>query len=178
MRRAMILTLAAALALLSIDTRAEQNPKDGGGGGAGVHAADHHVVITQDQLRWEDAKMLPPGAKVAVLEGDPFKEGFFTMRLKFPAGYRIPPHFHPVPERVTVLSGTFHVGPGETFDEKGGKALPAGSYTIMPPQMRHFAWADDETVVQLSTIGPWGITYVNPADDPRKQPAAAPAAGN
>ena len=120
-----------------------------------------------DELKWEDSKALPPGAKVAILEGDPQKEGFFAMRAKLPAGYKIPPHYHPCPERVTVLSGTFHLGAGEKFDDKAGKTLPAGSYTSMPPGMRHYAWTEGETVLQISTIGPWGITYVNPADDPR-----------
>src|SRR5687767_4622505 len=115
MRRAITFGLAAVLAMLVLDTRAQDKPKDAGAGGA--HAADHHLVITEEQLKWEDAKMLPPGAKVAVLEGDPKKEGFFSMRLKVPDGYRIPPHFHPCPERVTVLSGTFHVGAGERFDQ-------------------------------------------------------------
>jgi len=177
MRRMVILVLAAAaLAMWGLDTRAQDDraqPAAAAAAGAGAGAGhEGHVVITPEQVKWEDAKMLPAGAKVAVLEGDPTKEGFFTIRAKLPAGYKIPPHFHPCPERLTVLSGTFHVGAGERVDESAGKTLAAGSYTVMPPQMRHYAWAEGETVVQVSTIGPWGITYVNPDDDPRKQQAA------
>ena len=113
--------------------------------------------------------MLPPGCKYVVLEGDPAKEGYFAMRLKLPAGYKIPPHTHPNVERVTILSGTFNLGTGATFDSKSGEALRAGSYFAMPTGMQHFAWTDDEVELQLATIGPWGITYVNPADDPGRK---------
>lgn len=91
------------------------------------------------------------------------------MRLKLPSGYRIPPHTHPNVERVTVISGTFNLGMSGTFDQAAAHALPAGSYTFMQPGMKHFAWADGETVVQITTIGPWKINYVNPADDPRRR---------
>jgi len=89
--------------------------------------------------------------------------------VKFPANFKVPPHWHPAIERVTVLSGTLHLGTGDTFDQAKAKALPAGSISIMEPKMHHFAWTGEETVVQLSGMGPWGITYVNPADDPRKK---------
>ena len=134
----------------------------------GAHA-DGHVMTLPDQVKWEDSPALPPGAKVALLEGDPTKEGFFAMRARLPDGFRIPPHWHPGHERVTVLSGTFHLGTGEKFDKAAARALPPGSYTSMEPGMRHFAWAEGETVVQIGTLGPWGITYVNPADDPRSK---------
>jgi quercetin dioxygenase-like cupin family protein len=168
MRRAILLTLAATafLALQGFALQQKDDPKP--------HDADHHdgpaehVVITPDKIKWEDAKMLPAGAKLAVLDGDPAKEGFFTIRAKLPAGYRIPPHWHPGVERVTVLSGTLHIGPGERIDEKTAAKLSVGSYTAMPKGVRHFAYTDGETEIQISSIGPWGITYVNPADDPRK----------
>jgi quercetin dioxygenase-like cupin family protein len=121
-----------------------------------------------DALRWQEAPpSLPPGAKVAVLEGDPGKEGTFVMRVKLPDGYRIPPHTHPRPERVTVLAGTLHFGMGATFDRSKGRAMPAGSYGTWPAGMQHFGWAEGETVLQLYGMGPWVIRYVNPADDPR-----------
>ena len=132
------------------------------------HDAGHKVILP-GEVEWKESPALPPGAKVAVLEGDPAKEGYFAMRVRMPDGYRIPPHWHPAPERVTVISGTFHHGRGEKFDKSAARALPAGSYSSMPPGTRHFAWAEGETVVQVTTIGPWGITYVNPADDPRKK---------
>lgn len=136
-------------------------------GAQSAHA--RHSVTLPDDVKWEDSPALPPGAKVAILEGDPTKEGYFAMRARLPDGYRIPPHFHPGHERVTVLSGTFHLGQGDKFDKSATKALPAGSYSTMEPGMHHFAWASGDTVLQINTLGPWGITYVNPADDPRQK---------
>ena len=118
-------------------------------------------------IEWRPSDSLPPGAVVALLEGDPSKEGFFTMRIKMPDGYRVPPHWHSKQERVTVLSGILNLGHGGTFDPDATKALHAGTYSSMPPKMRHFAWMTGETVLQLSTEGPWTITYVRPEDDPR-----------
>ena len=85
-----------------------------------------------------------------------------------PDGYVIPPHWHPVQERVTVLSGTFHLGEGQTVNRQQTQALAAGSYFTLAPQMNHFGVMEGETVIQLTSIGPWQINYVNPADDPRK----------
>jgi quercetin dioxygenase-like cupin family protein len=106
---------------------------------------------------------------IAVLDGDPAKEGFFTMRIKMPDGYRVPPHWHPNQERVTVLSGTLNLGSGGRFDPKQTKALAPGTYSSMPPKMTHFAWMTGETILQLSSIGPWRIIYVRPEDDPRNK---------
>jgi quercetin dioxygenase-like cupin family protein len=123
-----------------------------------------------DGLKWRDGPpSLPPGATFAVLEGDPGKEGPFVFRVKVPDGYRIPPHTHPKAERVTVISGTFHLGMGDTFDEKKGEALPAGTYGTWPAGMKHYVWVKGETVVQFHGDGPWVIEYVNPADDPRNK---------
>ena len=120
------------------------------------------------EVKWKDGPAsLPAGAKFAVLEGDPAKEGFFTMRLWLPDGFRIPPHWHPKVEHVTVISGTFNLGMGEKFDQSATRAMPAGTFGFWPAGMRHFAWAKGETVLQLHGIGPWTITYVNPSDDPR-----------
>jgi hypothetical protein len=139
--------------------------------GAAAHAgmADAHVTYLPDRVAWKDGPpSLPPGAKFAVLEGDPASQGFFCMRAMLPDGYRIPPHWHPNVERVTILSGTLHLGAGERFDRDGATALTAGSYSSMHPGMRHFAWAEGETVLQITTMGPWAVNYVNPADDPRR----------
>jgi quercetin dioxygenase-like cupin family protein len=123
-----------------------------------------------DGLKWQDGPpSLPPGAKIAVLEGDPSKPGPFVFRVKVPDGYRIPPHTHPKPERVTVVSGTFHLGMGDTFDAKKGQELPAGTYGTWPPGMKHYVWVKGETVVQFHGDGPWVIEYVNAADDPRNK---------
>jgi quercetin dioxygenase-like cupin family protein len=111
---------------------------------------------------------LPAGAKMAVLEGDPTKEGPFVMRLQFPDGYHIPPHTHPKTERVTVISGALYLAMGEKLDRSAAKKLPAGSFNFWPAGMKHAAWADRETVIQLHGIGPWQINYLNPDDDPRK----------
>jgi len=110
---------------------------------------------------------LPAGATLAVLEGDPMKEGPFVVRFRFPDGYHIPPHTHPKTERVTVISGTLLLATGETLDRNGAKKLPADSFGYWPAGMKHSAWSEGETVIQLHGVGPWQINYVNPADDPR-----------
>jgi quercetin dioxygenase-like cupin family protein len=127
-------------------------------------------LYTPDGLKWEDGpKSLPPGAKMTVLEGDPTAPGPFVMRVKVPDGYKIPPHIHPKPERVTVISGSFHFGMGDKFDAKHATTLPAGSYGTWPAGMHHFVWAEGETVIQLNGDGPWQIEYLNPLDDPRRK---------
>jgi quercetin dioxygenase-like cupin family protein len=110
---------------------------------------------------------IPAGAKMAVLEGDPTKEGPFAVRFQFPAGYHIAPHTHPKTERVTVISGTMLLAMGENLDRSAAKSLNAGTYGFWPAGMKHTAWFDGETIIQLHGIGPWQINYVNPADDPR-----------
>jgi hypothetical protein len=134
---------------------------------AGEHKG--HVMFTPADMQWADVPGLPAGAKIAVLEGLLSEAVPFTFRIKFPANYKVPPHWHPAVERITVLSDTLHLGVGDTFDQAKTKALPAGSISIMEPKMHHFVWISEETVVQLSGMGPWGMTYVNPADDPRKK---------
>ena len=99
--------------------------------------------------------------------GDPSKEGLYALRLKVPKGYRIPPHTHPTQEVITVISGTINLGMGETADPAKAKALPAGTFYVMPPGMPHFAYFEEETIIQGNAIGPSVINYVNPADDPR-----------
>jgi quercetin dioxygenase-like cupin family protein len=127
-----------------------------------------HMMAMPDELKWTDIPSLPAGAKVAVIEGPLNEAAPFTFRLKFPANYQIPAHWHPAIEHVTVISGTFHMGTGDTLDRSNTKALSAGSVAIMQPQTHHFAWTNEETVVQVHGVGPWAITYVNPTDDPRK----------
>lgn len=112
---------------------------------------------------------LPPGAQAIILEGDPAKAGIFTLRLKLPHDYRIPPHFHSAWEHITVISGIFHLGMGDTFDPSKFTELRAGSFAAMPTGMRHYVHTVGETVVQLHGVGPWTLTYVNRADDPRSR---------
>lgn len=126
-------------------------------------------MATPDQMKWSDIPSLPPGAKMSLIEGPLDQAKPFTFRLKFPANYKIPAHWHPVIERVTVISGTFHLGMGDKFDESKLKALPRGSIVIMQPKTHHFAMTKEETEVQLHGTGPWAINYVNPSDDPRKK---------
>jgi anti-sigma factor ChrR (cupin superfamily) len=129
----------------------------------------HHRMVTPNDLKWTDVPSLPPGAKIAVIEGPMSEAVPFTIRLKFPPNYQIPAHWHPATERVTVLQGTFHMGVGDKLDRSKSMALAPGSIMILQPKTNHFAWNTDEVIVQLNGNGPWGITYVNPADDPRKK---------
>ncbi len=124
-----------------------------------VQAATIIPVVPGDTLNWKDVQDLPPGAKVAILSGDPTKKGFFVARVKLPANYVIPPHAHPVPEYDTVLSGTLYVGIGNKLDTKKGMELPAGSYVKMPTHVVHYSWTKEETILQISGVGPWGTIY-------------------
>jgi hypothetical protein len=127
-----------------------------------------HLLVTPSELKWTDVAALP-GVKLAVIEG-PLNEAVpFTMRLKLPSAYKIPAHWHPAIEHVTVISGTFNLGTGDKLDASKTTALPAGSVAIMQPKTAHFAWTNEETVVQVHGVGPWGVNYVNPDDDPRKK---------
>jgi quercetin dioxygenase-like cupin family protein len=133
-------------------------------------AAEGHISIVPSEVKWTDAPAIGPGAKLAVLEGDPKLAEPFTMRIKFPANFKVAIHTHPVQERVSVLSGAFYLGIGEKYDAAKAVAYPAGGFTVIPPGMHMFAFTkDEETVVQLNGIGPWGIDYLNPDEDPRKK---------
>lgn len=132
-------------------------------------AADEHKILTPKDVKWAPAPAsVPKGAQAATIYGDPSKEGQFALRLKLPKGYHIPPHTHPKPEVVTVISGTLRLGEGATADQSKAKPLPAGSFFAMAPGMQHYVYADEETVLQLNSVGPWSLVYVNPKDDPRK----------
>jgi quercetin dioxygenase-like cupin family protein len=132
--------------------------------------AAHHSFVPPGQVKWgAGPPSLPPGAQASVLYGDPAKEGPFSLRLKLPAGYRIPPHTHPKPEMVTVISGTFNVGMGATANRASTRALGAGGFIGMDPGTQHYVFIDRPTEIQLNSTGPWSITYVNPADDPRQK---------
>ena len=130
---------------------------------------EHHLIYTNDDIKWQQSPVLEPELKVSVLEGNPSESGVFTLRIKIPDGGYIAPHWHPNVERVTVLSGKFLLGSGEKMDKRNTKPLKPGSYTSMPPGMRHFAIAEGETIIQLTSVGPWVINYINPGDDPRSK---------
>lgn len=132
-----------------------------------------HVLLTAKEIKWgacPPALRPAPGLQCAVLAGDPGKAGgHFVIRLNAPNGYTIPPHFHPVTEHVTVISGTFMLGMGEKLDKAHSRALGPGGFAMLPAQMRHFAWMKGNVVADVYGVGPFEITFVNPADDPRKQ---------
>jgi hypothetical protein len=140
-------------------------------GGDKGHGSDKdHVLVRPDDIKWMPAPpALPAGAKAAVLSGDPSKAGPYVIRAKLPDGYKIPPHWHPTDENVTVIHGTLMVGKGDKFSAAASEALPAGSFMRMPKDMRHFAWTKGETIIQVHGMGPFDINYVNAADDPRKK---------
>ena len=120
-------------------------------------------------LQWGPAPpVFPKGAQMAVVSGDPGKAGEFVIQLSMPAGYKIPPHFHPTDETVQVKKGTFLVGMGDTFDVKSTKPMKVGDKGSIPAQMHHFATAKSATIVSVTAMGPFGMTYVNPADNPQK----------
>jgi quercetin dioxygenase-like cupin family protein len=127
-----------------------------------------HIAVAPEDLEWAPGPgSLPPGVEYVLIQGNPAEPGPLALRLRFPASYSIPAHSHPQMEHITVLSGVFNIGMGDVLDKERGNAMPAGSFVVMPTGHNHFAWTEEETVVQLHSIGPWGITYVDPADDPR-----------
>ena len=124
------------------------------------------TIVAPAEVQWADGPpSLPAGAQMVILEGHPGKSGPFTIRLKMPAGYRIPPHTHTVAERITVISGTVHLGIGEKFDGRGGRELHAGSFAVVPPRVPHFAWSSAEAILQIHSEGPFQRQFVDPADD-------------
>lgn len=133
------------------------------------HGSHSHTIVKPDELKWNDVASLPPGAKLAVIEGRMDRAGPITARLKFPANYKVPPHRHPVLERVTVLTGTVNIGMSEKFDAGATTAMAPGTVLLMPAGTPHFVWTKEETIIQLNVEGPWGVSYVDPADDPRKK---------
>ena len=114
--------------------------------------------------------VLPAGARIAVLQGNPFGQGVYTLRLKMPNGYTIPPHFHPTDEMVTVISGTLMYGHGDKIDRSAMSTLHAGGFTAATANMHHYVTARGATIVQVHGMGPFAITYVNPADNPQAKP--------
>lgn len=132
-------------------------------------SAEHVKTYTPDAIHWGAApNALPPGAELSVLEGNPMAPGAYTMRLKMPDGYKIPPHHHARREHVTVISGAFKVGMGDSFDAEKMNEFAPGSFAYLEPTVHHYAMAKGETVIQLHGTGPWEIKYVNSADDPRQ----------
>ena len=134
---------------------------------ATLNAADMPGPMQPEDIKWGPAPMLPAGGQMALLAGDPASSGLVSLRLKMPPGYKLPPHWHPTDEHVTVISGTLALGMGDTLDKSKSKILKAGGYAVAPSKMNHYAWTKTGAVVQVDMMGPFGITYVNAKDDPR-----------
>lgn len=137
--------------------------------GSAAKPADQVKTYAGNDLNWGPAPaVLPAGAKLAVLEGNPMQPGPYTMRLEMPDGYKIQPHHHHAREHVTVISGQFLVGMGDKFDEAKMNSFSPGAFAYLEPTVHHYAMAKGDTVIQLHGQGPWQIIYVNPADNPQK----------
>lgn len=130
------------------------------------------AIQAQAALKWGPAPaVFPPGARMAVVSGDPGKAGMFTVEFAMPSGYQVAPHFHPTDEVVEVKKGTLLVGMGDKFDASKAKPMKAGDKGTVPAKAHHFAAAQGATFISVTAMGPFALTYVNPADDPQKQVA-------
>lgn len=148
---AMGATMAAALASIAYSEQ-----------GAG------HRVVLPNEMKWGPApSALPAGAEAAVLFGDPSKDGLFALRVKVPRDYLVAPHTHTRPEIVTVLSGKINLGMGVTAGKAATQPVGAGGFVSIQPETPHYVFAAEETVLQITSTGPWVINYVDPKDDPR-----------
>jgi quercetin dioxygenase-like cupin family protein len=139
---------------------------------ASAVAADTPVVRSAKDVNWgAPPPVFPPGAKFAVIAGDPASAGLVTVRFEMPAGYVIPPHFHPTDEHITVLKGSFSIGMGDVVDKTHALTLSPGGYGVATANMHHYAYTTTGATIQVHLQGPFAITYVNPADDPSKKRA-------
>jgi quercetin dioxygenase-like cupin family protein len=162
MKRSMYLTLAMVVLLCGAGlTFAAQVTS---------HESHGSHVFTPDTIPWgPPPPFVAPGAQLAVIEGNPAgTSGDYTVRVKMPDGYRIAPHWHPLRENVTVISGTFKVGMGDVFETNKMTTLPAGSFAFLDPDMHHYAMAYGPVVVQIHGMAPLQFNYVNSLDDPSK----------
>ena len=143
--------------------------------GAADTAPEHQMLASGAALKWgAPPPILAAGAKFAVIDGDPAAKGNVTVRLMMPAGYSIAPHWHPTDEHVTVLSGTLGVGMGDTLDKAHATTLRTGGYVAVLANMHHYAFTRTGATIQLHLQGPFGLTYVNPADDPSQSAKKSP----
>lgn len=133
--------------------------------------ASGHVMKQESEMEWKSGPdSLPPGVQMTVIDGSPKEKGPFVMRLKFPANFKVPPHWHSKDENLTILDGEFHMGMGDKFDESATHKITTHGYIKMPAKTRHFAMSGPMgATLQLNGMGPFDITYVNKADDPRKK---------
>src|SRR5215468_10617400 len=130
---------------------------------------DRFHVIRSEEVQWKSFASFPPAARLAVLVGDPTKPGPYLIRVRLPAGAKMMPHKHPEDRIYTVISGVFYIGLGEEFDGNAVKAYPPGSVIVLPGETWHYHWAKSgEYVTQVTAIGPLGVEYHDPHDDPRR----------
>jgi hypothetical protein len=133
-----------------------------------ARARPEAVAVTPSEMKWEaQGGLTMPGMEQVNLVGDPSKPGPYTLRLKFPAGYKLAPHTHPDYREVTILSGTWYTGYGEKFDEAALKALPAGSFYTEPANVAHFVEVREPVTIQVKGTGPSGRVLVRPAGSPK-----------
>lgn len=129
-----------------------------------------HIMIMPGDIKWADAPPgLPPGSQAAVIEGDPRAAGLFTLRAKIPANWKVMPHSHPADEHITVIEGSCYMGVGDKFDEATAKEMTTGGFAVMKTGTHHYFFTKQDCIIQVHGMGPWGITYVNAADDPRNK---------
>jgi quercetin dioxygenase-like cupin family protein len=139
-------------------------------GAASAQAPAAAPIHSATDIKWGPVPpVLPAGAELAVLQGNPFGEGVYTLRLKMPDGYAVPPHFHPTDEMVTVVSGNLLFADGDNIDRSKAATLAEGGFVTAPANMHHYVIARGSTVVQVHGMGPFAISYVHSTDDPRNK---------
>jgi len=166
--RRSLLTASAAVGLFATARQAgAQNQKDD----IRPHQqgeAEFRAVLPE-QVEWRPFPAFPPEARLAILVGEPTQPGPYMIRVKVPGGVKLMPHQHPEDRVYTVVSGVFYIGIGDRFDAEKLQAYPAGSVIVLPGRTHHFHWAKSgEYVTQVTAIGPLGLDYLDPADDPRR----------
>jgi len=155
--------ILALVSVLMVSPCLAQTPKE--------HKDSGHVMLNPNQIQWQAGPAsLPPGAQIAVLDGDPSQAGMlYTIGLKMPDGYRVPPHWHPMDASVTVVQGSFIMGLGEKVEPAQAQELTTGAYMRVSKGVRHYEWAKGDTIIYVYGLGPLDTIYVNPADDPRQK---------
>jgi quercetin dioxygenase-like cupin family protein len=124
--------------------------------------------ILPEEIEWKSFAAFPKAARLAIVAGEPLREGPYTIRVKLPHGTKMMPHSHPEDRMYTVISGIFYIGLGDTFDAEKLQAYPPGSVIILPGNTSHFHWAKNgEYITQVTAIGPLGLEYIDAKDDPR-----------
>jgi len=150
-RRYRVVVPVLVLAIAGADVLAQDNRPSAG-----------HSIVSASALKWTP---IISGWEIAVVSGNPDKEGEpFTIRFHGQDGAKVPPHWHPTDENITVLKGAFLVAEGEKYDEQQLKPMSVGAFLTMPKEMRHFAKAKGDTIVQAHGIGPFKVNWVNPAE--------------